>query len=887
MTLKKISAIIMLLLFVNICNAAVDVVALYQMGEDDPGALAGNIANENTLESGSASSSLIRNGEPVYSSSTGLTGSSLSMGFDGNDYYSLGNNFSNATDNFGIEAWIKPTALDGFNFVCSNGTNHGGYGLIQQGGKWGILFMGVRGDFSGPSVKVGQWQHVAVVRNNGITTLYVDGIASITTSVGPKPIDNSFTIGANDKVNGGSENTEPFSPLYEGKWKGLIDSVRVFTFGPGLFDVDDLMTIPPAAATRPNPANGAVASPKSDLTVSWKAGHNSISHMVYLGKTEQGVTDATIESPEFMCTISTKSYNLVNLMYLTTYYWRVDEVEETDQGQIIQKGNTWSFTTKAEPIVQQKKETDLNNDGMVNFADFVILCKDWLAVKQTITLKSLLEEMVDREAVVRFPDPFYQCKQASSYNRASVTPDDYQGWFADSDGTQCIRTEQINGQTEWVIMEHDGPGCITHTWTPYFHYSMNNHIGPKLKVYLDGADEPVISEDIIPLFTGKRFIKPPYGFETVRAGDLYLPIPFARSCKITTGQKNFYNIINYRAYEAGTEVETFTMDAFNEAMASNAANAQELQGPTTDITGTLSSIALTEIAAGGEAVVDMPDGNKAIYTLVINLEQYEQPQALRSTVLEIICDGKQTVWCPLADFFCGVKYRAFEDWYRTAKEDGTMVSRFIMPYQSNASVKLINLSDQAINLSIKAYVKDWTWDDRSMYFHAAWRHKYPQTTQPLSDFNFVDITGMGVFIGDSLAVGVPIGGWWGEGDEKIYVDGETFPSHFGTGTEDYYGYAGGVVPAVNDFFDDAFIGQIRAECFPGGQNVQYRTRSLDAIPFTSSLSMNMEISRALFGAKVDHAVSTTSFWYAKPGSANNREASPLEASRDIPLLDMQ
>ena len=32
-------------------------------------------------------------------------------------------------------------------------------------------------------------------------------------------------------------------------------------------------------------------------------------------------------------------------------------------------------------------------------------------------------------------------------------------------------------------------------------------------------------------------------------------------------------------------------------------------------------------------------------------------------------------------------------------------------------------------------------------------------------------------------------GWWGEGDEKIYVDGEDFPSHFGTGTEDYYGYA--------------------------------------------------------------------------------------------------
>ncbi len=35
----------------------------------------------------------------------------------------------------------------------------------------------------------------------------------------------------------------------------------------------------------------------------------------------------------------------------------------------------------------------------------------------------------------------------------------------------------------------------------------------------------------------------------------------------------------------------------------------------------------------------------------------------------------------------------------------------------------------------------------------------------------------------------PKGGWWGEGDEKFFVDGERFPSTFGTGTEDYFGYA--------------------------------------------------------------------------------------------------
>jgi hypothetical protein len=40
-----------------------------------------------------------------------------------------------------------------------------------------------------------------------------------------------------------------------------------------------------------------------------------------------------------------------------------------------------------------------------------------------------------------------------------------------------------------------------------------------------------------------------------------------------------------------------------------------------------------------------------------------------------------------------------------------------------------------------------------------------------------------------LHVWNPRGGWWGEGDEKFFVDGEPFPSTIGTGSEDYFGYA--------------------------------------------------------------------------------------------------
>ena len=129
-------------------------------------------------------------------------------------------------------------------------------------------------------------------------------------------------------------------------------------------------------------------------------------------------------------------------------------------------------------------------------ATFLIVCP---VAAGNVSFESLLDEMTDRDRLARFPYPEYESLQSSSYNRVSVPPPGSPGWFADSDGVQCIRTEAVKGKTEWVLMEHDGPGCITAMWTPYFHYSLDNHTGPKIKIYLDGSDTPVISESFIEL----------------------------------------------------------------------------------------------------------------------------------------------------------------------------------------------------------------------------------------------------------------------------------------------------------------------------------------------------------------------------------------------------
>lgn len=98
----------------------------------------------------------------------------------------------------------------------------------------------------------------------------------------------------------------------------------------------------------------------------------------------------------------------------------------------------------------------------------------------------------------------------------------------------------------------------------------------------------------------------------------------------------------------------------------------------------------------------------------------------------------------------------------------------------------------------------YTWNDRSMYFHSSWRMDDPTPGFPLFDYNLVNVKGKGIYIGDQFTVLNPEEGWWGEGDEKVYVDDDTFPSLFGTGTEDYYGWAGGVVPNPEDEFYTPF-----------------------------------------------------------------------------------
>ena len=544
------------------------------------------------------------------------------------------------------------------------------------------------------------------------------------------------------------------------------------------------------------------------------------------------------------------------------------------------------------------------------------------ASAQTVTLNSLLQEMADRDALARFPSPAYKQGQGSTYNRASTARDQANqgtgGWFADGDGVGYIRTENTNagGATEYVVMECNGPGAITKLWTPFFYYGFDNRTGPRIKVYLNGSNAPVLNENLIELVTRLEWSTTEYGAKpapqnsftvpsplagfTARAGDCYLPIPFATSCKVTMSAAPFYDIVSYRAYAPGTSVENFSMASYN--LASNQAQmtitAQQIGSPTNFIGGQLFETNRS-LAPNQSLALTLNPGAAAVRHLEVQLDPAQiatNPAALRSTVLLMTCDGEPTVWCPLGDFFgCANGLNAFQTWTRTVTTNNALlVCRWVMPYQTGASVTLTNLGTSALTARLAVRTGSWAWDSRSMHFRATWRPDSIQVGSRFVDWNFVDVTGQGVLVGDAWTVLNRTAGWWGEGDEKIYVDSEydgaKFPGIFGTGTEDYYGWAGGVNPTKTDEFSLPYLANVlvgsAGNNSPLGFNINTRIRALDAVPFTSRLVFDMEASPGTDQRNPWDLLmySGVTFWYALPGATHNRPPLPAEAAKPITSL---
>lgn len=515
---------------------------------------------------------------------------------------------------------------------------------------------------------------------------------------------------------------------------------------------------------------------------------------------------------------------------------------------------------------------------------------------EVVSVESLLTEMVNRDAVARFPAPDFRLKQHTSYNRASVSPDDEAGWFANGDfnkgakARNFIRIEENNGRKEWVMMDHQGPGAIVRSWQPF----MSTPKGKILRIYLDGAEEPAIEGNPHTLFNGEGLVPFPLAHKSIRSAVNFFPIPYAKSCKVTMSDLPYFFIFTFREYAEGTKVKTFTMEDFEAARALTEKTGGMLLNPTAKGVGDPLRFSAT-LGNQEEKSVALPAGVAAVRELSVKLGSYENPNVTRQVILKMEFDGKETVWCPIGDFFgSGIGLNPVQGWYRTVAEDGSMSCRWVMPYQEGGKVSLLNLSGAEVEACLEVKTDAWDWDDRSMYFHANWRGQYPVPTRPRSDWNFITMEGRGVYVGDTMTIMNPQPSWWGEGDAKIWVDGEDFPSLFGTGTEDYYAYSWGGVST--DFYEHPFHAQ--PACFlynkvnrktnmgerdTRGFSSESRSRALDTMPFGSRLQLDMEVWS---GADCDMGYQVGTMWYGFAETGSNCKPEPVEVLNVPPLPDM-
>jgi hypothetical protein len=513
-----------------------------------------------------------------------------------------------------------------------------------------------------------------------------------------------------------------------------------------------------------------------------------------------------------------------------------------------------------------------------------------------ITLISLLDDMTDRDRLARWPLPAYRTRQFSSYDRSSVAPD-RPGWFGNRDYNEFLGRETVAGRTEWVLVDVDGPGAVVRFW---------NALGGALwddcgilRFYLDHQATPAIEAPLTEVVGGSFLAGNPFSYvlpdaplhreENYLARNLFLPIPFARHCKITWECRTpaeglakpadgghsrdlFYYNIECLTFDAGTAVQTFSMDVLKHAAEAIRATGRALMEPEKSLAApVVTTKRELEIAPGSVAgIFSRTEGAGAIRRLRIALEgEHEFRRALRATIVEIVCDGEPCVWCPAGDFFgTGPDLHPHTTWFTLVHECNWMQSRWVMPFARSCEIRLRNLDRQKVFARVEVDCGSWAWDDRSMHFRAAWRAPEVSEGPEHVDRNLVTIEGRGVYVGDALSVlcSRPCrwdSTWWGEGDEKIYVDGASFPSHFGTGTEDYYGYAW----CRPNFFERPWHAQPMGRGNKrGGLSVNCRYRLWDAIPFAKSLRFDLELWLPFRDQGQRAAFGPATFFYAMPGA---------------------
>jgi len=437
----------------------------------------------------------------------------------------------------------------------------------------------------------------------------------------------------------------------------------------------------------------------------------------------------------------------------------------------------------------------------------------------TITFASLLHELADPMTLTQPQN--YRAGMVSTWDRTGGNQDDN-------------NFLKVQGRVA-TLADLDGPGVLTRIFaaTP----------GGRVRIYLDHSPVPIIDLPAERLFSGQvePFLAPLVGHE---AGNWsYVPIPFARHCLVQIVSESpgparpdfggFWHV-SFRNYPPGVKLETLTLPLAPETRAAWP-QAQEL--------GRLPFNPNSCI----QHVITAPAKNKK------EIELFNQPG-------QGIIQGL-SISAP-EDYFLNIFWDAETSPSIAIPMPFDQIP-FPMPF-NNGVLMQVSCDGPCQGETITARFSSCSSDTVSDYrlhawYHQEWTQPHPESKLSAEhNYRILRTEGQGHYVGTVLRVWNQYFIWWGEGDEMMFVDGESWPPQLhGTGTEDYFDaawckfgrspFAGAL---VTDSLDKLYAGETRA----------YRWHLADPIPFFKMIDFSIE-----HGSNNDlgNFYSSVAFWYQK------------------------
>lgn len=491
------------------------------------------------------------------------------------------------------------------------------------------------------------------------------------------------------------------------------------------------------------------------------------------------------------------------------------------------------------------------------------------SAQESLTQADLLRRPIDLDRLAAPPPAGERTGMFTSYDRKSKIDENgkFVEWRANADYGQFLREEADGWQ---VMAEMNGPGAITRVWSA-------NPSG-RIRFILDG--QTVIDAPFEDLFNGKLapFAEPLCYANPDNGGkNCYFPLGYAKSCKIILRDSRAYYQVNYVTFAPGTTVETFKpqLDAAAQTALADVSKALKEGLSEKQLFGDRrpTPVAEEKEIKKGEKLTQTLEGAGTIRALYVALTDRTNPRdlyALHRCVLRIYWDGQRrpAVEAPLTDFFGSgfdlLPYKSLPlgtDMDPPIPLPGKRIDQakalccyFPMPFAQGAQIEIESLNDKKIGLLLLTLTDAAPPAADALRFKARFRKEDPCQ---VFDYPILETSGRGRIVGCLLNVDCPRPEWWGEGDDKVWIDGERFPSYFGTGSEDYLGDAWGL-----RYHIQPFEGVTRTASY--GKNSAYRWHIFDCINFHKSVRFTIENWQ--WHDDKDTYYGTIAYWYGEPNA---------------------